>query len=330
MDDLGLAARVDADRVELLQLVADGDDDVGPVEAEVDVVVAHEADRAERERMVVGEHALAVEGGRHRDVQRLGEPVSAALASARAAPWPASTTGLRAARRISAARSTCSADGSSGRGTLTRSGASADGAGGLLDVLGDRQVDGAGPLGLGELERLADHLRGRAGRGHQRRPLGHRREHRDQVDALVRLLVAAVHPDLGRERDQRRGVGGGVGDAEQQVDRPGPEGRRAHAGLAGQPAVDLGHERGALLVAGEHVVDRGLRQRLDQPDVLLAGDAEDVRDALVLQALDDQFGGGARLLGHEAKGNGARLGAVACEAVISLTQRAGRGVSSRR
>ena len=40
-------SRVDPDRVELLQLVADGDDDVGVVEAEVDVVVPHEPDRAE-------------------------------------------------------------------------------------------------------------------------------------------------------------------------------------------------------------------------------------------------------------------------------------------
>ena len=54
--------------------------------------------------------------------------ISAALASARAAPWPASTIGLRASRRICAAREICSADGSSGRGTFTRSGASAGGA----------------------------------------------------------------------------------------------------------------------------------------------------------------------------------------------------------
>ena len=43
-------------------------------------------------------------------------------APARAAPWPASTIGLRAARSSAAARSTCPADGSSGRGTFTGSG----------------------------------------------------------------------------------------------------------------------------------------------------------------------------------------------------------------
>ena len=74
VDDLGVAARVDADRIELLQFVAGGDDDVGLVEPEVHVVVAHEADGAERQRMVVGHHALAVERRRDRHAERLGEP----------------------------------------------------------------------------------------------------------------------------------------------------------------------------------------------------------------------------------------------------------------
>ncbi len=54
--------------------------------------------------------------------------IRASLAPALAAPWPASTTGLRASRRICAARETCSAEGSSARGTFTRSGASGGGA----------------------------------------------------------------------------------------------------------------------------------------------------------------------------------------------------------
>lgn len=64
-------------------------------------------------------------------------------------------------------------------------------------------------------------------------------------------------------------------------------------GPAGQPPVGLGHERRTLLVAGQHVLDPGPGDRVDQPDVLLTGDAEDVCDALVLQALHDQFRRGA-------------------------------------
>ena len=282
VDDLGVAVRVDPRRVELLQLVADGDDEVGAVEAEVDVVVPHEPHRAQRQRVVVGEHALAVERGRHRDAQHLGE-----AAQGRARPGARGAVAGqhdRASRRtqqrrrplhLPAGRLVGPRHVHRQRLTLRR---------GLLHVLRDGQVDRARPLGLGQLERLADHLGHRARRRHQRRPLGDRGEHRHQVDALVRLLEAAVHADLRRQRDQRRGVGGRVRGAEQQVDRPGAERGRAHPGAPGQPAVDLGHERRALLVAGQHVPDGGPGDGVDQPDVLLARDAEDVRDALVLQA----------------------------------------------
>src|SRR6185437_10369925 len=124
--------------------------------------------------------------------------------------------------------------------------------------------------------------------------------------------------------DQRGGVSRRVGRAEQQVDRPGPEGRRAHAGLPGQPAVGLRHERRALLVPGQHVLDGRLRQRLHQPDVLLAGDAEDVGDALVLQALDDQLGGGTRLLGHVDKRNGARFSRTGRQPAFGRASAGGR------
>ncbi len=52
----------------------------------------------------------------------------AGLASARAAPWPASTIGQAAAWSSAAARSTCPRDGSSGRGTFTGSGSPCAGA----------------------------------------------------------------------------------------------------------------------------------------------------------------------------------------------------------
>src|ERR1700745_3252674 len=61
----------------------------------------------------------------------------------------------------------------------------------LLHALRKGEVDLSRPFGLGQLERLADNLRHRAGRRRQRGPLGDRREHRHQVHALVRLLEAA-------------------------------------------------------------------------------------------------------------------------------------------
>ena len=56
------------------KLVTGGDDRIGLVEAEVHIVMAHEADGAEREPMVVGHNALAVERRRHGNVERFGEP----------------------------------------------------------------------------------------------------------------------------------------------------------------------------------------------------------------------------------------------------------------
>ena len=73
MDDLLVPGRVDPDGIELLEFVPDADDHVCIVKPEVDVVVAHEADGTEGVWVIVGEHALAVKGGRHRETQQLGE-----------------------------------------------------------------------------------------------------------------------------------------------------------------------------------------------------------------------------------------------------------------
>ena len=74
MDDPLVPARVDPHRVELLEFVADAHDHVSIVEPEVDVVVAHEADRSERVGVIVGEHTLAVKRRGDREPQELGEP----------------------------------------------------------------------------------------------------------------------------------------------------------------------------------------------------------------------------------------------------------------
>ena len=128
---------------------------------------------------------------------------------------------------------------------------SATGRGG--QVLGELDVGRARLLELGDAERLADDL------GHGRRlldalvPLRHRLEHADDVDELVRLLVELVEPGLAGDRDHRRVVEIRVGDPGHEVGGTGPEGRHRDGGPAGQAAVDVGHERGALLVPGRDV-----------------------------------------------------------------------------
>ena len=83
--------------------------------------------------------------------------------------------------------------------------------------------------------------------------------------------------------------------AEQRVSRPGGEVQRAgtersdaDAGLAGQTAVGRGHEGRPLLVPGQDQLDRRVAQALDHIQVLLAGNAEDAIDALVLEGGNQQ------------------------------------------
>ena len=131
-----------------------------------------------------------------------------------------------------------------------------------LDILGHGQVDRPGTLGLRQLERLADHLRHRTRGQDHIRPLGHRREHRHQVDALVGLLVDPVQANLRRQRHHRRAVRGGIGRAQQQVDRPRTQRGRDHPRAPGDPAVHLGHERRRLLMTDEHIPDGRADQRV--------------------------------------------------------------------
>ena len=191
-------------------------------------------------------------------------------------------------RAHAAARCTWSSSGAGSTGIFTRSGRRV----GLTlgDVLGKHDERGARPFGLRLLERLAHHLGRRVAHRHHVAPLRDRAEQRDEVDELVGFLVDAVQTGLRHERDQRMRVQLGVRDPEHQVDRAGTERRQTHTGLAGQRAVGVGHERRAAFVPSRDEPDRGVGERVDDVQVLFAGQPEDVLDALVLEALHDEPG----------------------------------------
>ena len=89
---------------------------------------------------------------------------------------------------------------------------------------------------------------------------------------------------------------------------PGPSVRHRHGGATGEPPVHVGHERGALLVAGRDVADRlGPRERLEDVQRLLAGHGEHVLAALRLEAGDEEVGGGP---GRRGGGRGHAAGSV--------------------
>ena len=219
---------------------------------------------------------------------------SAGEASWRTTPLPASITGRLAPWMISAARSrltgSASIIGSGPRG----SGAPVDHA--SHDVLGQLEVRRAGLLGGGDAERLAHRLGDHARVVEAGVPLGHGPQHLDGVDELVGgLLVHAGEAGLAGERHQRSVVEVRVADAGGEVAGARAERREADAGPAGEAPVGVGHEGRALLVPRGHEGDE-LRavERLAEVERLLAGDAEDELDALVLQAVDEEVGGGAR------------------------------------
>ena len=75
---------------------------------------------------------------------------------------------------------------------------------------------------------------------------------------------------------------------------PGPSVAIATAQRPGQAAVDVGHERRALLVAGGDVADaRVVGERLEDVHRLLAGHGEHPLAALGREAVDEEVGGGA-------------------------------------
>ena len=113
----------------------------------------------------------------------------------------------------------------------------------------------------------------------------------DDVDVLVGLLVHALEVALAGERDERRAVEERVGDRGDEVRRARAQRAEADAGAPGQAAVHVGHVGAALLVADGDERDRGVGERLVEVERLLARDAEDVLDALGLEALDEDVGG---------------------------------------
>ena len=71
-----------------------------------------------------------------------------------------------------------------------------------------------------------------------------------------------------------------------------------HPGAVAQPAVGHRHVAGAALVAAHDDADRVLvGQRTGQPDIALAGHAEDLIDVVRFQAFRQQAGNGTGHVG---------------------------------
>ena len=301
VDDPLRPLRVPPRRRVLDRVVADRHDEVRAVEARQDVVARLEPDRHQREVRPVVDRALAHERHRDRHVQAAGE-------------------GAQLGRRVAAQDAVAGEHDRALRGGEQPRGVGDGLVGGLREVglarlersdlvaalgrrggqvLGQLDVGRAGLLEGRDPERLADDLGDRLDPLDARVPLRDRREHVDDVDDLVGLLVELVRGRLAGDRDHRGAVEVRVGDAGDEVRRARAERAHRDGGPAGQPAVDVGHERGALLVAGRDVADRlAPRQRVEDVHRLLAGHREDPAAVLGGEAVDEEVGGGTGRAGR--------------------------------
>jgi hypothetical protein len=155
-------------------------------------------------------------------------------------------------------------------------------------VLGKLDVGRAGLLRLGQLEGLANDLRDDGRIGEARVPLRDGTHHAEQVDVLMGLLVHALEITLSGERHEGSAIEKGVGHRRGEVQRTRAEGAQTDARAAGQAPVDVRHVSASLLVTDGHELDARARQGLVEIEGLLAGDSEDVLDALGLEALHEQ------------------------------------------
>ena len=116
---------------------------------------------------------------------------------------------------------------------------------------------------------------------------------------LERVGADDVRGHLAGDGDERQRVHLGVGQAGDEVERPGPGGRHHDARLAGGAGVALGREDPPLLVPRQDRADpvAVARQRLVHRHARPAGIGEDDLDAVPHQRLDQNVGPGGRSRG---------------------------------
>jgi hypothetical protein len=174
---------------------------------------------------------------------------------------------------------------------------------GLCDqhVFRQRQHHRARTAAGRDLEGARDVFRDAVGAVDLRHPLGHLAVHAAVVDFLEGFAVHEVGADLADEQDHRRRILVGRVHADRGIGRARAAGDEADAGLAGQLAVGIGHERRAALLAVDDEADIGIVQGVEHVEVAFAGHAEGGVHAVDLEGIDQDLAaaaGGVRHGGH--------------------------------
>ena len=173
---------------------------------------------------------------------------------------------------------------------------------GALDehVLGQRDHDGTGPALHRDMERPRYDL------GYSRHVVDLRRPLRERAEdgAIIHLLKGAAFAhaalDLPDEQDQRGRIMFGDVDRVRGIHRARAARDEDDAWPSGQSRRCLGHERRAGFMPRDRQLDGRIVERVEHGQVGLAGHAEDVRDALRDQLIDEDLTAGAEVGGRHA------------------------------
>jgi len=158
------------------------------------------------------------------------------------------------------------------------------------DVVGQVDVDRAGPAGEGQLDGATGRRGGVLGREREA-ALGDRRVEARLVEALTREAAVLVLGVAVGEDEGGRALEVEVSRAVQRGGGAGPDAGGDDAGARAHRAVDAGHDGGARLVARQDVADAALGGGLDQLDgAEAARHAEDVLDAGLGERRGDDVG----------------------------------------
>ena len=160
-----------------------------------------------------------------------------------------------------------------------------------LDILGHIHQHRPGAAGSGDFKGPGQHFQELGGGADQEVVLGD-----GQGQAVGIHLLESVGADQGLghlagDGHQGDGIQLGISDGREQVGGAGPRGGDAHGRLSRDPGHALGHEAGALLVPGQHVVDAGgAGQGVVEGQDGAARDAGHGTDALAFQQAHDDLG----------------------------------------
>ena len=247
------------------------------------------ADHAERQRMILGDAALAADGGGDGRLEQLGQlaqfPLGTGHHRATAADEQRALGGQdRLRRRLDRRRLGRRAPGGIGaergigvhRSLVDRV---------LLDVERQPEMHGAGPAGGHVAERRAHGDRDLFGAVDHLIPLGQRAEQRLLVQLGQHAAAPRADGDVRRDGEYRdRGLVG-LDHAGQDVGGATAGRPLAHPDPAGDPCVGISHVRGRALVAGQQMGDAVVEamERIVERQAGVAAQAEDVAHAVQLQ-----------------------------------------------